>query len=215
MTVTKDFLHRVFKEIPQDQRTAFLQEVLDSLEENERVIFLSQVKAKTNSNPWVTQNADEAFGLLPQKPVMNPISPSMMDSTETPPPTTMSPPDGETPPSQREEHLEKRASEKKTPPATLSPEAVKDLSPEEIMKRVEAISSAKPELQDETPNDSQIDKQFQKIMFEHGQMGSDPSDMRRQILSCMGLGVLIFTVLVALSAGGTKLFHWLKSLVIP
>ncbi len=215
MTVTKDFLHRVFKEIPQDQRTAFLQEVLDSLEENERVAFLSQIKAKTHSDPWVTQNADEAFGLPPQQPVMNSIPPSRMDSTETPALAAASPPDGETPPSQREEHSEKRAAEKKIPLSTLSPEAVKDLSPEEIMKRVEAISSAGPEQQDETSNDSQIDKQFQKIMFEHGQMGSDPSDMRRQMLSCMGLGVLILTVLVALSAGGTKLFHWLKSLIIP
>ena len=201
--VTKDFLLRVFREIPHPERVAFLNEVLESLNEQERKAFLDQAPGRNvlpSTSPWDNSDAAAAFGLSPDAPQPEVAK---IDLKPAPPPSSAS--------------SQPVASLKKPPSNRLSPDAVKDLPPEEIMKRVEAAAQQKnPEETEENPEvqfNDQVDKQFNKIMFEHGEMGTSPTDLRRQFISCIGLGVLIFAGLVAISAAGTKLFEWLKSLV--
>ncbi len=70
--MTREFLHRVFRAIPEEQRVAFLREVLETLEQQQRETLLaapkSQEKPEISAPEGLPLEKTSAARVMPNKP---------------------------------------------------------------------------------------------------------------------------------------------------
>ena len=60
------------------------------------------------------------------------------------------------------------------------------------------------------PDKRAVEAEFQKFTIQNSLKNqSQKTDMRKQLISCLGLGLLILSVLTLLSIGGRKIYDWL------
>lgn len=163
----QDMLRQVLKNLPAEERIAFLQETLLSLSHKERQTILQTIPG-SNRQARISQSVPPKVVAAQQPPV--------------------------------------RQVEKRQPDLAVS----KPMPSGSSVPEKTSPTEAKP--MNDAERQAVIDAKFKMFQAETQSKPNTAAAMRKQLLSCFGLGFLALALLIGLSIGGKELWDYLMNL---